>query len=279
VPPRTHERTDRPEESEPSTLATVRLARGCILVSPAEGSLRPLKTSESVARDVVHDIVRRRLVSGDALPNEATMLATYGVSRESLREGLRLLEVEGLLTIRRGPGGGPVVGQIDPSNLGRTSSLYYHVAGATYAELFDAWVLTERVQAELAAANPDRARVRAAMEPYLPQEERQEDTEDLAKFVVLHTQFHAVVASLMGNTVLELLLQTVGQIVTHHVVVNSDPRRVQEEIGRGHARIAKAISAGHMRRARDLMEEHIVTVAEVYTEQFGRRMDDYVEWQ
>jgi DNA-binding FadR family transcriptional regulator len=57
------------------------------------------------------------------------MIRHYGVSRESLREGLRLLEVQGLITLRRGPGGGPVVGHIDPATLGRTSTLYYHVAG------------------------------------------------------------------------------------------------------------------------------------------------------
>ena len=239
----------RREPGAPS-LATARLARGCILFSPAEAVTRPLKTAESVARDVVHDIVERGLSSGDTLPNEAAMLSRYGVSRESLREGLRLLEVQGLITIRRGPGGGPIVGHIDPANLGRTSTLYLHVAGATYAELFDAWVLTERVQAELAAANPDRGAVRRTMEPYLVEQDAQLATDDLAKFVQLHTHFHAAVGSLVGNSVLELLLQTVGQIVTHHVVVSSDPRRVQREIARDHTRIAKAVSAGHAHRAR-----------------------------
>jgi GntR family transcriptional regulator, transcriptional repressor for pyruvate dehydrogenase complex len=46
------------------------------------------------------------LGEGDSLPTEAHMLAHDGVSRESLREGLRLLETQGLITLRRGPGGG-----------------------------------------------------------------------------------------------------------------------------------------------------------------------------
>src|SRR5262245_25891586 len=135
-----------------AALTEVRLARGCIVVNPATAVTRAIKTSESVARDIIRDVVRLRLRTGDGLPNEAAMIAQYGVSRESLREALRLLEVQGLITLRRGPGGGPIVGQIDPANLGRTSTLYFHVAGSTYQELFDAWVLTEKVQAELAAA-------------------------------------------------------------------------------------------------------------------------------
>ena len=83
------------------------------------------------------------------------MLDQYDVSRESLREALRLLEVQGLVAIRRGPGGGPTVCTVDPANLGRVSTLYYHLAGATYRELWEAWILAESILAERAAANPD----------------------------------------------------------------------------------------------------------------------------
>src|SRR4051812_18011504 len=86
--------------------------RGCIAIAPGEGVMRPLKTSEIVARDVVRDISNGGLQPGDGLPSESAMLEQYGVSRESLREGLRLLEVQGLIRIRRGPGGGPIVGTI-----------------------------------------------------------------------------------------------------------------------------------------------------------------------
>ena len=97
--------------------------RGSLPIAPQGGALRGLKTSESVARDIVHDIVTAGLQDGDGLPSEAAMLQQYGVSRESLREGLRLLEVQGLIRIRRGPGGGPIVGSLDPANMGRTSTL------------------------------------------------------------------------------------------------------------------------------------------------------------
>jgi hypothetical protein len=129
--------------------------------------LRPLKTSETVARDIVHSVVTGGLGQGDSLPSEARMLEQYGVSRESLREGLRLLEAQVLITLRRGPGGGPVVGTVDPANLGRASTLYYHLVGATYGELFEAWAVAEGYLAERAARNEDRALVRATLEPYL----------------------------------------------------------------------------------------------------------------
>jgi GntR family transcriptional regulator, transcriptional repressor for pyruvate dehydrogenase complex len=255
-------------------------ARSCIAISPGDALSRPLKTSETVARDVVHDIISLGLQTGDHLPSEASMLQEYSVSRESLREGLRLLEVQGLIRIRRGPGGGPVVGQIDPAHLGRISSLYYHMAGGTYAELFDAWMFTESVLAERAGRNENRAAVRTAMEPYLLRDVASDETDDLAAFVQTHTHFHAVVASLAGNRVLQIMLQTMGQIVTHHIVVVADPRDVRDIIGRDHATIARAIAAGHAARARSLMETHIAAMSQFYASQMGdQMMQDYIEWR
>ena len=179
------------------------------------------------------------------------MLEEYGVSRESLREGLRLLEVQGLITIRRGPGGGPSVGQVDPANLGRVSTLFYHLAGGTYAELFDVWILTEPILADRAARDEDRGAVKKAMAPFTTEPPPNGSDSSKLDFVDSHVEFHAVVARLADNRVLELMLETTGQIVTHHVVVNADPRDLKNKIDHDHAEIAKAIAAGHANRARD----------------------------
>lgn len=250
----------------------------CVPIVIGREAMRALKTSEVVAREVVHDIVSRQLGPGDRLPAESQMLIQYGVSRESLREGLRLLEVQGLITIKRGPGGGPLVGVVDPANLGRASSLYYHLAGATYAELFDAWVLAESLLAERAARNVDRDQVRGSMDPYL-RVESDLDQHELDVYVGEMVGFHAVVAALGNNRVLELLLPTVGQIVTHHIVAGHDPREVGHIVGPDHAEIAQAIKGGHARKAEQLMEVHIRGIADFYATRMGSRIHDYIDWR
>ena len=261
-----------------SRRAVARLARGCLPIANGDAVLRALKTSETVARDIVHDIVERRLATGSALPHEAAMLEQYGVSRESLREALRLLEVQGLITIRRGPGGGPSVGEVAAANLGRIASLYYHLAGATHLELLDAWVLSESTLAELAARQSDRAWVRDAMAPFVDAHDDDVD-EPMEEFVRSRTHFHAVLASLADNRVLELMLQTAGQIVTHHFIGLADPRQVHEIVAHDHVAIARAVLAGHPRKARDLMEAHVRHVAEVYMARLGPRRHDFIEWR
>jgi DNA-binding FadR family transcriptional regulator len=246
-------------------------------ISTGDAVYRPLKTAEAFARDLVRDIVSKGLRTGDKLPSEAAMLAQYGLSRESLREGLRLLEVQGLITIRRGPGGGPIVGHLDPASLGRTSTLYYHLAGGTYAELLEAWVVTETFLASRAARNPDREAVKAAMEPYLSG--RHAHNEGITEFVLDHSQFHGVLASLAENRVLEMAMQTFGQIVAHHVLGHADPRHDRDTIEDDHAAIARAVIAGTPQKAARAMEQHIATMIDVFKEHLGARLEDFIDWR
>ena len=248
-----------------------------LAIAYSGGVLRSLKTSEVVARDIVRDILDRGLREGSSLPSEAVMLQQYGVSRESLREGLRLLEVQGLISIRRGPGGGPIVGAVDPANLGRMSTLFYELAGATYAELLEAWVVADMFLAELAARNPDRATVREAMAPY--QVESVDQGLSLEDFVRHHLAFHNVLGALARNKVMQLSLMGIGQIVTHHVAAIADPREVGGDIEQEHREIANAVAAGHPRKARQLMARHIRRIADSFAGVLGDQLNDFIEWR
>ncbi len=236
-----------------------------------------LKASETIARRVVETIADRGLKPGDMLPREADMLREYAVSRETLREALRLLEVQGLITLRRGPGGGPVVGAALSVNLGRVATLYFQMAGATYNELFEAWVLGEGTLAWRAARNPDAALRAATMAPYIEPVDHHDD-ESVAAFMLTHTEFHDAVGALGSNRVLDLTLASFGKIVSYQAGVIDDPRILRTQLYEDHQRVARAISAGHNRAARQLMEEHISAVLEHFRGHFHGRLDDAVEW-
>ncbi|CAM3464609.1 FCD domain-containing protein [Nocardioides dubius] len=253
-------------------------AGGGIPIASGRSLLRPLKAAEVVARDVVRDIGAGGLAPGDSLESEAEMLKKYGVSRESLREGLRLLEVQGMINIRRGPGGGPSVGTIDPANLGRMHALFFNLSGATYSELFEAWVFAESALAGFAAANPDDELRRSAMKGFLTPEAHQHEHIDLEQFVEGHETFHSTVAMLSGNRVLELTFRSYGLLVAHHVATVGDPRPMKDTLVEDHLRIAESISAGDRAEAERLMREHLQQVIEINIEQLGDLVSGPVEW-
>ena len=87
---------------------------------------RAEKVPEMVARRILREIVDRGLTEGDRLPSEAVMLARFGVGRASLREALRILETHGLIRIKPGPQGGPVVTEPTAADYGQTTTLYLH---------------------------------------------------------------------------------------------------------------------------------------------------------
>ena len=219
-----------------------------IPIEPRVGS-RSEKLSETIARALVHDVIERRLRPGDSLDSEQPMLERFDVSRETLREALRLLEVQGLVTIRRGPGGGAFVGTVDPSKLGRISSLYFHMAGATYGELFDAYAFADATLAARAARHPDADHRASAMAPYVTH--RDHDT-DIEHYINRHAGFHTAVAALADNRVLQISLHAVGLLVGRHYVHQIDAHHLtleeaqesREFVASDHVAIAQAIVDG-----------------------------------
>lgn len=249
-----------------------------IPIGSGKSLLRPLKAAEVVAREVVKDISVQGREPGDSLESEAAMLKKYGVSRESLREGLRLLEVQGMITIRRGPGGGPSVGTVDPANIGRMHALFFNLSGATYQELFEAWVFAETALAGFAAANPDADRRRSAMAPFLDPDSHQHEHQDLEHFVEVHETFHSTVAALSGNRVMELTFRSYGLLVAHHVATVGDPRPIREALVADHVGLAEVILDGDRDNAERLMRDHLHQVIDINIEQLGDLVRGPVEW-
>ncbi len=234
---------------------------------------RMLKLSEAIAGELVRDIVASGMKIGDHLAPEASMLVQYGVGRESLREALRLLESQGLITIKRGPGGGPVVAGVDPLYLARTTSLFFHVGGATYDEVLEAWEVLEPALAAQIARRPGRADVTRALAPYLYPTE---DTGEVQQ--AKDTGFHTVVAQLSGSRVMILLLQSLGHMLVDHVAEALSQVEDWEGVEREHAEIAEAILNGRPAKAQRLMAQHIAGVRDSCATRWPERMLDPVVW-
>jgi DNA-binding FadR family transcriptional regulator len=239
---------------------------------PGESRRRTLKTSERVALDIVHDIVAQGLRTGARLPLEAAMVEQYGVSRASLREALRLLEVQGLIRLKPGPGGGPVVGAVEASNLARTASLYFHLGAASYHDLIRTQAILEPICAQLAAGHPDR---RSVMEPYLTIA----STEDEGEYHRLAVQFHETVYLLAANPVLRLLTEAITHMVSDHVLATTDPVELHGAIAEEHAAIARAIASGHALKAHQLMAEHFGAQHDYYRRTSPGLLDSLIEWR
>jgi GntR family transcriptional regulator, transcriptional repressor for pyruvate dehydrogenase complex len=115
----------------------------------------------SVAELIRGRIVRGQLKPGDDLPPEAVLMAQFDVSQPTMRSALRILQSEGLIVIRRGPGGGPRVAELDASALARQARFYLELEGADLDDLLEALQLVQPGAVALAARRRTQQQLRS----------------------------------------------------------------------------------------------------------------------
>lgn len=202
------------------------------------------------------DIVAQDMTAGEKLPHEPELLKHYAVSRASIREAIRLLEVQGLITVRPGPGPGTEVGRVDSANLARTLGLYLLMARISLDELLGAWLTVEPLLAQMAAENEDRERVRNCMAPFVSSGEVVQRNLDHG------LAFHDVVAELAGNRVLRLIFGAIGFLVTEQIRAAVPLLRLSDETVNDHKLVAERILEGDRDGAYSAMQAHIEKVVQ-----------------
>jgi GntR family transcriptional repressor for pyruvate dehydrogenase complex len=244
--------------------------------APSRAPQRPAKMSQIIAAEIVRGIVTDGLREGDRLPTEVEMLQQFDVGRASIREALRILESYGLIAIRQGQGGGPVVSAIDPQDLARTLSFYFHLTGSTFGELAEARAVIEPVMARLAAERRDPEQMRVLED--VMEREAAASLEN-PEYITMANEFHYAVSGLSGNSVLDLLGRALRMLYTTRISGGGIlPPEARPASRRLHREIGEAILSGRADVAQQLMESHVHDLAELQAERTPEVMDQRVIW-
>jgi DNA-binding FadR family transcriptional regulator len=237
---------------------------------------RTLKVSETVAQQIVRDITAGGFKADATLPSEAEMLRMYRVGRASLREALRILEIHGLIVLRPGPGGGPVVAGVSSLHLGRMTALYFHIVGATYGDLL----------ATLQAEWP--MMVRAAAENRAPEavaklDEHIRTAPDIAGddsgFLERYSGFFSTIAGMIGNPILEMAGCALKDLFLDRLsTFTVSPEERTKMLG-DHLAIAKAVRTGNGARAEKLMRQHMDYFGEWVGQKDPSALSEVIAWQ
>ncbi len=236
---------------------------------------RPHKVAELVAREIVDDIVERGLEPGARLAPEAVMLRRYRIGRASLREALRILEVHGLIRIKPGPHGGPVVVRVDSRAYARTNSFYFQLSRATLGQLLEAKIAVEPVLARLAAerlTDETAAELEAVVEA-----ERMELETNPGAWGSATRDFHAVVASMSGNPVLDVFGLAIIEIQAERLRRRT-PTGHRRQTWETHRRIADAILARDAGLAEKLTRRHAEEQRSRFGDAVPGALNELIEW-
>lgn len=244
-------------------------------VTPRPRGRRGVKLAEQLAQEIVADITRSGMSPGDRFPSEVVMAQERGVSRTSLREALRILEVHGLIAIRPGPGGGPELAELTSQDYARMSTLHFHRAGVTFRQLLEARFVLEPRLAHLAAGNrtPEQVlRLRANLRDH----EKADDVEGLVHYA---HEFHAIVCDMAGpgNAAVSLMTSSLHGIFDAYARHSRTPEVMRRTV-EVHREIAEAIEESDASQALELSEAHMRASAKTFAEEHPTLIDATVSW-
>jgi GntR family transcriptional regulator, transcriptional repressor for pyruvate dehydrogenase complex len=176
-----------------------------------------LGKSRQVARDLLAQIAESDLEPGQTFATEAELLEQFDVSRPTLRESIRILESQGVLEQRPGPGGGMVIRRPSLDMLAQNLSIFLRFNGVPFAAVLKAREVIEPALAAEAAQSGTDEDFREMAESI---DRMKTGCEAQAAFVAENRTFHGIVARASGNQLLETFWGTISLLAhgEHHGV-------------------------------------------------------------
>ncbi|MDN2495249.1 FadR family transcriptional regulator [Nocardia nova] len=236
----------------------------------------PPKRSEFIAQRIVKEIRLRKLRPGDPLAPEPEMCAGYGVGRSTLREALRILELLGVLEVRAGRGGGPVVAAPNSRHLASALALLMQFSETTFASVVEMRGYLEPIAASLCAVRRDEDTIVglkesvAAMRAHL---------DDEAVFLVENHNFHSLVADGTNNPLITYVSNSLDWILDGAPLGVQFTRSARRSVLAVHEVICGAIAEGKPEQAGKAMERHIAEAGRYYEKKFPDVMSQVVTWE
>ena len=241
----------------------------------AQARFRPQKTAMLVAQRIVADILSRGSRAGDRLPPEKSMLEEYKVGRGTLRESLRFLELQGLISLKPGPGGGPVVEQLDGSGLATSLTLLLQFERAPFRTIGEARAGLEPMTARLAAERLTDEQLES-LKTNLSQMKEKISNEDT--FLDLNEEFHDIIAHGSGNALFAHLIDALTGMLDGSAIGITYSERRRLAVHAAHTRIYEAMSARDPEAAAAAMREHIDEYTRYAESKFPDVLDAPISW-
>lgn len=227
--------------------------------------------AQPAVAELVADTIRTRIINGELaegslLPRQEEMLRELHVSRPSYREALRILESEGLVSVRRGNQGGAVVHAPSQRATTYNLSLLLRFHQTTLGDLADAMSEIEPLCAGIAATLPDR---NTDLVPLLNSilDEQEMNIGDAPRFTRTGREFHEALVNGCGNTTLIVTAGALSEMWSAQevdwadVVANTadyPAMESQKQVVQAHRMMVSAVAAGDRQQATMLTRAHSI---------------------
>ncbi|WP_258066819.1 FadR/GntR family transcriptional regulator [Arthrobacter sp. GMC3] len=222
----------------------------------------PIRSYEAVLQAIEADLKDGRIKVGDRLPGERALALMHGISRASVRDAIRILDVMGVVrtAVGSGPSAGAVVIANPSAGLGSTLRLHMATSHFPVADIVQTRIMIESWAArEAAGADHDAGKLAHLHELLAAM-----DSNVLGReaFHSLDAEFHVLLSSLAGNAVVTAMMESLRFAVQGYVSDSIDSDDMWEGIvpvlRTQHGEIMAAVLAHDGDGAATALSNHIV---------------------
>lgn len=222
--------------------------------------------SEVVAERIRAYMLSEGLRPGDRLGREEDLARSFGVSRPTLREALRLLSSDHLIRASKGPGGGIFVAATPEEGIGlsvsATVASMLDANSIEIDELLETRMLLEIPMAGLAAGRAGEADL-AALESLV--DEVEGAASDAERIAVVDARIHRLVAEIADNRLAASFTGWIVDVLQPRLRPLIAPAVVESVIVDQHRELLRAIARGDPLAAERAMREHLVYLRDLVT--------------
>ncbi|MBU0734390.1 MAG: FadR family transcriptional regulator [Proteobacteria bacterium] len=166
------------------------------------------KISDNIIAQIRDSILSGQLKPGDRLASEKELIEQFGVSKATMREALRVLEVMGLIEIRKGTSGGAFVAEVDMKTTINSIINFIHFKPISVKEITMLRYFIEPAVARIAAStrtDKDIANLKNIIGEVVSHHQAEVSRE---------IGFHRYLARMTKNTLLILLIDFVDNLLS-----------------------------------------------------------------
>jgi GntR family transcriptional regulator, transcriptional repressor for pyruvate dehydrogenase complex len=178
--------------------------------------IAPSRAFEEIAAQIRELVASGRLKPGDRLPAERDLSAKFKVSRNTLREALRALELSGMIELRKGAAGGAFVLPGSSGVVVNGLRDLYHLGAIKPEHLTEARVWLSEVVVRVACERLTEEDL-AALEENIALATKADKAGDFQQRADLHREFHNLLAAATRNPIITITMEAVMEVMREFV--------------------------------------------------------------
>lgn len=207
---------------------------------------------EQIADRLKEIIITEHIKENEKLPSEQTLAEQFGVSRNVIREALKVLKERGLVELRNGMG--CYVKKPEASNLSNIISCMVAMENIDFKDIYDIRIILEIASAEIAATKVTKAQLK-----YMKQllDRLNDRSITIKERRECDLNFHIAIAEATGNALLVIFIQTMKNLFIDMIEKGIFIEGGIADASLRHQRILDALQQKDPRLAKNMMYEHL----------------------